>query len=227
MVLLPFHKKVVEANPQVFDLVESSFLSQAVYYVINSKFRTSVKVTSWIKEQVENPTQEVLDFVNSIPTKDSYDAQAIECLRAVKKAITYKGDDLIYKMPEYWANVKEILTAKQDDCDGGGTLLYVACRLKGIPANRLACFCGTVVGGGHFWVGYKPEEYPLNWAFLDWCYWYNPGGISARNKFTVGPDNKLHEYKADGTKVSSNYTNMWFCFNENKSFKFFKSKIAK
>jgi hypothetical protein len=78
---------------------------------------------------------------------------------------------------------------------------------------------GTLVTrgtGGHCWLGYKPSEYPLNWVFLDWCYWPSLSSISTRAMFYV-KDKTIVEYQ-NNSIVPSNYYNIWFIFNEDISY---------
>lgn len=223
MVLLKFSKGAV-ANPKVYEIVSSTFLEQAVYYVLNSGYRKSVNLVPWLKKQVDNPSEKLLAEAKKIKTYEDTDAQIVEVLRYVKSIIKYTGDTQVWKMAEYWQTAEETLSLKTGDCEDGAILIYVLARLKGIQANRLYLMAGDVVGGGHCFLGYRPTYYPLNWDIMDWCYWYKSNGVSVRNKFTIAPSNVYLEYKIDGTPVPSNYKKMWFSFNENDSHKYFKNK---
>lgn len=107
------------------------------------------------------------------------------------------------------------------NCEDGAILLYILCRLKGIPANRLYILAGSVVGGGHCWLGYKPIHYPLNFVFLDWCYGKN------------GPSmNKVLDrdfYHINGTDITGDdsYIELWFAFNEDQGVKSMSKRTLK
>lgn len=211
--MLIFKDKTGSMPEEMFSYVESNWIVKAIAYIIDSRLRKAVTLVPWLSEQVDNPSPELIEAVN-IATKgidkSDYDARALACLKYVAKNIKYVGDMEQYKMQENWAIANDVLRTKQDDCDGGGTLLYVMCRLAGIPANRLLCLCGDVVGGGHFWVAYKPQQYPLNWVFLDWCYWYNQNSIDGRPKFYIQDQTIYGE--------DNRYKKIWFAFNDKKSY---------
>ena len=124
-------------------------------------------------------------------------------------------------MTEKWEGARDVFDTRKGDCESGALLMYVLCRLAGIPASKLWIMCGDVKGGGHAWLSYIPDEYPLNFAFMDWCYWYKQYSIPLRNKFTI-QNKAIHEYKRDGEKVSSDYYKLWFVFNEDKSYRDFR-----
>jgi hypothetical protein len=78
---------------------------------------------------------------------------------------------------------------------------------------------GDVDGGGHAWVAYRPINYPLNWAFLDWCYWIDLKGMDNRSLFFVNKKAITGSYMSGGvpTAVMSKYKSLWFAFNEDVS----------
>lgn len=203
--IIKFDKALI--YDELFDIVNDSYLKTKILYYINSNVKSSVDLKRWLNTILQNN----IDI--EIPTRDNYDLQVIECLKYVKNNIKYKGDINSWNTTEYWQTPQETLDRLTGDCEDGAILMYILCRLKGIPANRLLIFCGSVNGGGHCWLGYKPQEYPLNFVFLDWCYWYNNNSVELRNKFYIH-NNIIYEYSYDSLK-NSNYYNIWFAFNEN------------
>lgn len=216
-----FSEAFVQANPEVFNFVEEGFASRIVYYIIHSEFRKSVKLTPWLEEQMQE-AQDDLDLkqvLDQIPTLDDPDEQVNRCLRWVYDNIKYVGDIENWKMSEYWQTYAETLQLREGDCEDGAILMYVICRMKGVPASRLRLMAGSVVGGGHCWLAYRPNEYPLNWAFMDWCYWYTPANITQRPLFDV-QGQVIRGYTLSRDMIIGpydNYRTIWFAFNEDKS----------
>jgi transglutaminase-like putative cysteine protease len=201
-----FNKKFL--SDEVFNNIRSNYVSNIIYWIIDSKYRTSIRLSTWMKELSTTESIKVLD---SIPNSTNYDEQAIYCLHYVRNNITYKSDTTVWKMSEKWQTPDETLIKKTGDCEDGAILLYQLCRLKGIPSSRLLLLCGDVVGGGHCWLAYKPMDLPINFVFLDWCYWYDANSIDYRTKFYM-----------DGKQIigfeKHNYLNIWLGFNEDASY---------
>jgi len=176
----------------------------------NSKQLTNL--TPWLNAQVAEASinPQILTIIDeAIPrhvSKDNLDFRALLCLRWVIKNFTYKTDDNVWKTPEYWQRYDESLTLMSGDCEDGAILLYVLCRVAGIPANRLHLLAGLVQGGGHCWLAYRPEEMPWLFTFMDWCYWRNTKSIKTRPKFFI------NERDIDGD--DPRYYDIWFGFNE-------------
>lgn len=202
---------------EVFDSLETHYFRSIFTWIINSKYRTAVNLKGWIQQQVDNPSEKILNTLKDISDSQDYDIQIMYILYWVRNNIIYKSDSLIWKMDDYWQTAEETVTLKTGDCEDGAILLYVLGRLKGIPHNRLLLLAGDVNGGGHCWLGYKPSEMPLNLAFIDWCYWVDLRGINERDIYYI-KDNDIHKYNADGTSVNSDYYNIWFGFNEVQSY---------
>jgi transglutaminase-like putative cysteine protease len=223
--IIQFPKQKV--NDDLYDSVMTKYFQSIVYYTINSKYRTSVKLTEWLKEQIDNPMQIILDATNEIEDTDDYDVLMIRILRYIRNRLTYIGDITNWKMNEYWARAFETLESDLGDCEDGAILMYVLARLKGVPANRLMIFAGDVKDPstqelvGHCWLGYKPNGYPIDYVNLDWCYYYTNKDIMNRNKFHYeGTEIQEHSYTDELIPLkSSNYKEIWFGFNENRSHK--------
>jgi transglutaminase-like putative cysteine protease len=213
---------------ELYDLLREKYLSRIIEYIIDSKYRKSVQLSSWIKNQVDNPSTELKEYADklNLESKD-YDEMIIEILRYVRQTFTYKKDDDVWNMPEYWNTGKGSVISKVGDCEDGAILIYLVARYKGIPANRMILLCGGVKGGGHCWLGYKPQEYPVNFVFIDWCYWANNKQVKDRNKFYIDKQ-KIIEYKVDGDTaliIPSDYYTLWFGFNELDGYRNLKYQI--
>lgn len=223
-------------DPQQY--IQSHFVEQLVTYVINSDYRRAVGLKSWLEAQVTNPAQSVKDFIVQHPGLQgpmSNDERVIRVLRFVQQEITYVTDSRHWNQPEHWSTADELLTAnittngifygpKEGDCEDGAVLIYVLCRLLGVPASDLFLWCGDVVGGGHCCCIYRPHNYPLNWVFLDWCYIPDTRSIEMWRCIyeidgklpcgeQVGPNGALNENGFD-----KHYINTWWVFNEKTSY---------
>jgi transglutaminase-like putative cysteine protease len=199
---------------EAFDYVESNWIAKAVSYVLDRNTRIAVSLVPWLEQQVSQPdhllVEAAKEATKSVGNKENYDMLALACLKYVKNNVTYITDDKKWKVVERWQTAIETLTTKTGDCEDGAILIFVLCRLSGIPSNRLLIMCGDVTGGGHCYLGYKPMEYPLNWVFLDWCYWTTLKGIDARPKFYIQDQIIYGE--------DSRYKSIWFAFNDMKSY---------
>ena len=222
MTIIYVPREIGSQIPSIETHVRSNLLNKVVYYVIDSKYRKAVNLTISLKNEMRalQYDKEIVDIAKSLKGKN-HDETALNCLKWVKDHVNYVTDQKKWGMNEKWESARNVYETEEGDCESGARLLYVLARLAGIPASKLWIQCGSVKGGGHAWIGYIPDEYPLNFVYLDWCYCYKPYSIPIRNKFTVA-DKAIHEYKRDGEKVKSNYYNLWFVFNEEASYREFR-----
>ena len=203
----------------VFEYAQNrSLVKKFIYYMINWKnYNKSVYLKPWLKSQVDEASDNLKDLVKDLLSRyanPSNDTKAKVLFEWVRANIIYKSDLLIWKVKEYWQPAEVTLFKRTGDCEDGAILLYVMCRLAGVPSNRLFLFCGDVEGGGHCWLAYKPNKYPINFVFLDWCYWPSSKSMAWRDKFWV-----------DGQKIRGQfdkYYNIWWCFNEDGTYLEFK-----
>jgi len=210
----------------IFDRTMTNKIPRFVTYMIDSKYRKVVQLKNWIKEQVVNPSDEVKAIVKILGKRETVDLTVIAVFNWVAQNITYKPDNKVWDMMEKWQTANVTVEKLTGDCEDGAILIYVLCRLLDIPSNRLQIFCGDVrlpnssKTVGHAWLAFKPNNFPYNYAFLDWCYYYNSSLIGNRNLVYV-QDKTFVEYKPKNNTyayIISDYRNMWFCFNEEKSF---------
>lgn len=198
--------------PEIFEFMESKSLWYPVYYIIDSNLRKSVNVQSWSKEFIDKPSKLTLSTAATFNTKQHTDYLMTDILRWVEANIKYTGDMKSWKMSEYWQTPDETLTKKTGDCEDGAILIYALARACGVPANRMLLFAGSVDGGGHCWLGYRSDEYPLNWCFMDWCYWYDRTTPESRNKYYI-KDTTIYN------DPNNQYYTIWFGFNDKGSYK--------
>jgi transglutaminase-like putative cysteine protease len=217
--IIKYSKSFVEKTPELYGLVGKSFFNTAVFYIIDHRFRKSVNLVPWLKEQVSNPSPAMVSVAESIPTGKDYDETVYNVFQWVNNNFSYKTDQEVWDVPEVWETVDVALTNRVGDCETGALLIYVLCRLKGVPSERLYVMAGDVVGGGHAWLAYRSLEYPLNFFFMDWCYWRSAKYYGNRNIYYVGGKDILgYVRSSDGSITGSdtNYKSIWFAFNEDK-----------
>ena len=210
---------------EAYDYVAKNGLVESIVrYIIDSDYRKSVYLKPWIEEQVKNPSQELLNFVDLIPSSSDPNTQMVQILKYVKSYITYKSDQKVWNMPEKWQTANVTFEKRTGDCEDGAVLMYVVARLKGIPTNRLLLVAGTVFDpmrkkdGGHCWLAYRWQPFVL--TFMDWCYYYDKRSTSTRIKYYIA-DTKIK------SPLDKNYKNMWFCFNEKATYLKFKPTAQK
>jgi len=208
-----------------------NLIESVVYYIIDSKYRKSVNLVSWLAEQVElarNTPEIVEQALRLKKTDDDLTMQAV--FNYVRTAKFWRSDWDNWQRLEYWENVTDVFKNQSCDCESGSLLIYCMARICDVPADALYMWCGDVFDPrindrfGHAVCLYKPIEYPINYVMMDWCYYMDGKSISARNKFTMYGQ-LLWEYQKNGDvydKLNSNYLNTWFAINEKKSFRWFR-----
>jgi len=229
--LFKFNSTLIDKTPEAFEHISESYLNQFVSYIIHSDYRRATNLVRWIKTQLKDSetNEDALRSIKQIKTYQDYDKQVLAVLRWVQANFKYIGDTKVWKMAEYWQTFEESLSKRTGDCEDGAILMYILCRLKGVPENRLMIFAGNVVGGGHCWLGYRPQEYPLNWSFIDWCYWPTQLSMNRRPLFYIN-GKTIYGYKHNNgvqTGTYNNYQSIWFAFNELKGHRVLRYKRAR
>ena len=224
--IIRYSDKLIEKNQYLFDHVQNRSVQKVVTYFIDSKYRKAVDLKQWIEDQVVSPTVAVKAFSESIKKRKNFDEEMVAILNHVAQRVEYETDSDKWDMLEKWQTAHETAYSLSGDCEDGAILQYVLARLKGVPANRLLLFCGDALSpssnklGGHCWLGYRPMNYPLNFAFLDWCWHFNSKLVQDRNLFSVSGRDIFEEKKSrfGYNGMVSNYKRSWFCFNEDRSY---------
>lgn len=214
-IVFRFDKQLVDNKPELFKHISNSYPKKFVSYLLHSDYRQAVNLEGWIKQQVDNPSVEINSLSKNIDFGIDDDETVINVLQAIINILDYVGDVKTWGMPEYWQTAQQTLDLKTGDCEDGAILAYVLCRLKGISPDKLMLFCGDVSVGGHCWLAYRPLEYPLNWVFLDWCYWATEQTIGKRNFYYIKDTTVYGEYPSGS--IDERYKNIWFGFNEEQS----------
>lgn len=209
-------------------LQKNNLIETIIKYAIDWRgARKTVWLKPWIEEQVENATPELIqaskDAVKGLQPYD-WDKKAIACLRYVKSNVRYVTDDSKWKVPEVWQEAYTTLGLRTGDCEDGAILMYVLMRLAGIPSNRMLLFAGDVLGGGHCWLVYRPVNDPLNFRFLDWCYWPDTSLVESRPSFII-VGRQIFSFQQGSYKPDPKYYNIWWAFNEDATFFGFKRTV--
>lgn len=205
--IIKYDKELTERVPEIYNYVDSQNLWAIVYFIVNSNARKSVVVQEWLKEYIKNPCQELIDICKKeIKIDKNHDYTMTEILRWVIKNIKYVPDSTKWKMGDRWQSPQETIVSGTGDCEDGAILIYAMAIQCGVPESRVLLMCGDVLGGGHCWCSYRSTEYPLNWCFMDWCYWPDTRSPDSRQKYyildtTIYDDPKKQYYK------------IWFAFN--------------
>jgi len=188
----------------------NGLLTRAISYVMDHKYRKSIKVTPWLNKQLSEASKDIKDEVNKIikfRRKDDHDGNVIEILKWARRNLRYTSDHKKWGYAEKWEDVNNVFETKRCDCESGALLIYVMCRLAGVPSHKLFMVAGDVQGGGHAWIYYRVQPH---WGvFLDWCYYINVASVNTRPKFYITGNTIVGD--------DDRYLKTWFVFNENKS----------
>lgn len=207
--------------------ITNKFWEGFVTYVVDQKYRKSVQLKYWIRQQLTAPSKTITSLVEQILDFDSYDKIMLAILELCQKKpqgelFKYVGDYKSWGVAEKWQTASETMGRMAGDCEDVAILMYVIARLKGVPAHRLYIMAGWVDNPinddeiGHCWLAYRPDNYPLNWAFLDWCYYTNTNISDHRPLFHVQGKEIIGYKHLYGRKKGTydKYYSIWFAFNE-------------
>lgn len=139
-----------------------------------------------------------VQILNSTPDH-SYDNLAWLAEKWVKEHITYKTDEKVQGILEYWQTCYETLKLLTSDCEDGSILMANIMIALGIPVARIRLTTGNVAGAptpiGHAYLTYARTT-DNRFVVLDWC--YQPTN-------TLIKDRLLHRDQRDY------YTVWWSC----------------
>lgn len=217
MTLIRFSDRLAE---KVFDNLHQGYVSKIISYIINSKYRKSIDLTPWLREIILYDSKKINAVLEKIPTIPDYDLQMNEVFKYVVKELAYVGDSKNWDMSEYWAFGEQTLFRGSGDCEDGAILMYELARKKGIPANRLFIWAGVTESGAHCALLYRPKNYPLGFAIMDWCLYRSMDDISRRDLYLLEGKN-ISRFQRQGIMynlVDSAYLKTWFLFNEDHSY---------
>ena len=154
--------------------------------------------------------------------KDTANETAWAIQKFVCSFLKYTDDDVTVDCPEYWLFPFEAIQSEIGDCEDGAILIASLLINAGIPSWRVKACAAQVMAdpifapadeggelGGHAYCIYladRPEsDRKLEWVILDWCYMQDPD-VSIEKK----------PIAKDGGQQGA-YRNIWFTFNDEKS----------
>jgi len=232
---LSFADKIEESKNELFPVLDKRYLRSILYWVINSKYRKSVKLSRWLASQLANPSERLLELVDLIPTYSKSDRQMSSIFRYLentKGALEYVSDSNKWKRTEYWQTANETAELMTGDCEDGAILLYIIARLKGIHQSRLRIMAGKVQNPysgkieGHAYLAYRSAADPFHWKIMDWCYSPQLLSIQSRDSYYVSKDNIPYVFNNGEEYIKSIvYLEVWWGFNEQDVIKDFTYHI--
>ena len=113
--IIQFSDDFIERHPEYFEYVSESIINRTISYVINSKTLKAVILTKWLREQVENPSENTKRIADSIRNYKNPDQQAIQVHQWMKNNMIYTGDHKQYGIWELWATAEETLIRLKGD----------------------------------------------------------------------------------------------------------------
>ena len=185
--------------------VYGNFVTTNIRWLIDSKYRTTVWLNEFLKDQITNPNPDVLAIALKF-NKYPFDQRIIKILKFVYDNVQYKDDIKVYGAMEKWATAAQAWKKKMGDCEDMNGLVYILARLSGMPDTVLFANIGDVkIGnkiGGHFWLVYYDIRRQM-FVPIDSCFYPEFEEISKRPPFTPG----------------GNYYKIWYVFNDDAVYK--------
>jgi len=183
-----------------------------------------------VKEYLDRNVKLAYDLKTKklVPTfRGTQDEKVIKALKWAVKNITYKKDSIKWNTPEVWEDLNDILARWYEDlgsgiqivgagytqpkshptsfrcadCESFALVIYCLCVSNGVNPINLRYCAGEVIGGGHSWLEYAPDEMfdyendKQNWYVIDGTYY---------------PDTRPFDRRH---KKSSRYLKTWFSIN--------------
>lgn len=192
-----------------------SWFKSSVDWMIDYKTRRKVKLTKFLKDQLENPNEKILKIIrdNKLNT-GKYETRIIKCLRWVTQNIIYGSDVCVWGVSEYWATYDQTIMKRLGDCDDMNSLIYIMARLAGIPSYLLECAIGSTKSGGHYWtMFYSPSAGKMGTYYTIDATYYPSYMAIYYNEKTEKHFRPPFKYSED------RYRKIWYLFNENYCWK--------
>ncbi len=174
-------------NEQFKDLSDMKWYSTAVMWCISSKFRKYMWMDKFLKKQITNPDERLVDIAYKLRGKNPYDA-AYKIEEYVIRNFTYASDE-----GEEWLDAIDVYLRKKDDCDGQNSLIWVLCILAGIDNDMIYCAIGDTSIGKHFWVLFFDAR-RNRMVKLDAAYYPKVEKIAHKSTFKIGTKYKKIDY---------------------------------
>lgn len=175
--------------------VFSKYRTGWYYWIIDSKYRTKVRMDRIIQNDIDERNPFVVDTALKY-SKYKDDIAIIKILKYVSRRIKYTPDYDLYGKPEYWAGAYETWNNQKGDCDDINKLIAIMGIYSGIPWYKFFHVIGWIKINGiniyHYYVLYFSTE--LNDLFVLDAAIPNIDFAEIRYKDTFRPDvNKYGE----------------------------------
>ena len=181
-------KFVLKFFEKTFKPVSTSWFATIYYQLIDSRYRTRKKLDDFLKEQISNPSPELLKIAQELrDASKSPDELIIKVLKHVNLKSTYISDQLQWGYADKWEQASDVYNSGKNDCDGQNSLIYVLARLAGVSGLCLWSCLGDVNGGYHYWnIYFSPKE--GKWYSIDSTYYPDMTNIEYREEFELNND---------------------------------------
>jgi hypothetical protein len=168
-----------------FGAISTNWVYELFYWCINSKTRTYKRVDLFLKEQLDNITDNDAIYLKAQSLRgETPDETAFNIEEWIWKNFVYKTDIQNFGMDEYWAIATEVFKNDIDDCDGLNSLIYIMCRLAGIGSSCLYSVLGDTATGYHYYcLYYSPDMEKL--VKLDATYYPEIKSIKDKKAFQL------------------------------------------
>ena len=97
-----FMLKILEAYFEKISEIKG-WVRTGIWWTINSKFRTTKSIDKFLKDQLQNPSDNLVVIANSLKA-NTHDETMNNILKFVNETIKYETDNMNYGMDEYWAS---------------------------------------------------------------------------------------------------------------------------
>lgn len=184
----------------IFKPVSKSLIRTFFRYMIDSKYRTSKRIDKYLKDQLDNPSPNVLKLAKTFK-RGNHNQRIVWILQWVHKNIKYQSDLENYDKVEYWSSAEETLKNKRGDCDNLNSLIYVLAVLSGIPSYLLWNMIGETNIGGHYWLTFYSARHEQLFI-IDATFYPDMDHI---------PNRCVFDYFS--------YKKVWYIFNEDNIFR--------
>jgi len=184
---------------QLRKLEDLNWIETIVYWIFDSRYGKAIKLNEFLSQQIDNPAKEVMDLAVALRMGTPYETVSnIEAWAYTN--ISYKLDKYNFGIEEYWAKTIETIGIRTGDCEDYNSLIYVLCRLAGIPASNLYCCVGSTSSAYHFWTLFFDSKRG-RFVKLDSTFYPEIKQIKDKKEFKLGEAYKKIDYIFNETGI--------------------------
>lgn len=181
-----------------------SWFRTIMYWIIDARYGKAKRLDHFLKDQLRDPAAPLIELAHRLRGRNPYDTvHRIE--RWVDINLKYETDKKNWKVTEYWATALETLNRGVDDCEGQNSLIYILCRLAGIPASNLYCCLGEIQKNLHqtsihYWLLFFDSR-RSRFVKLDTTVYPEIKSIKRKKQFKLGKTYKTIDYLFNETGI--------------------------